>query len=55
MCYRTYQYNQNLEKALKWGVNLLPKDTGVGIIAIRSDGQVYGCSNTTMPFKIIEE
>jgi len=55
MCYRAYQYNQNLERALEWGVNLLPNDIGVGIIAIRSDGQVYGCSNTTMPFKIIEE
>ena len=55
MCYRVYQYNKNLEEALEWGIKLLPKDTGVGIIAIRSDGQVYGCSNTTMPFKIIEE
>ena len=53
MCYRAYQYSENLEKALEWAVNLLPKNTGVGIIAIRSDGQVYGTSNTTMPFKIL--
>ena len=55
MCYRAYKYSKNLEKALHWGINLLPKDVGVGIIAIRNDGQVYGCSNTSMPFKIIEE
>ena len=54
MCYRAYQHSKNLEEALYWGVNLLPKDTGVGIIAIRSDGQIYGTSNTSKPFKIIE-
>ena len=55
MCYRVYQHSEDLEKALKWGVKLLPKDTGVGIIAIRENGQIYGTSNTTMPFKIIED
>ena len=55
MCYRVYQYNENLEEALEWGVKLLPKDTGVGIIAIRNDGQIYGTSNTSMPFSIIED
>jgi hypothetical protein len=50
-----YQYNKNLEEALEWGVKLLPKDTGVGIIAIRNDGQIYGTSNTSMPFTIIED
>ena len=55
MCYRVYQYNENLEEALEWGVKLLPKDTGVGIIAIRNAGQIYGTSNTSMPFSIIED
>jgi len=55
MCYRVYQYNENLEEALEWGVKLLPKDTGVGIIAIRNDGQICGTSNTSMPFRIIED
>ena len=54
MCYRAYQHSKNLEEALDWGINLLPEDTGVGIIAIKSDGQIYGTSNTSMPFKIIE-
>ena len=49
------EYNKNLEEALEWGVKLLPKDTGVGIIAIRNDGQIYGTSNTSMPFSIIED
>jgi len=55
MCYRSYQHSTNLEKALEWGIKLLPKDTGVGMIAIRSDGQIHGASNTSMPFKIIED
>ena len=55
MCYRVYQYNENLVEALEWGVKLLPKDTGVGIIAIRNDGQICGTSNTSMPFRIIED
>ena len=55
MCYRVYQHSKDLEKALEWGVKLLPKDTGVGLIAIRENGQIYGTSNTTMPFKIIED
>ena len=55
MCYRAYQHSTNLEKALEWGIQLLPKDTGVGMIAIRSDGQIYGLSNTSMPFKIIQD
>ena len=55
MCYRAYQHNENLEKALDWAVKLVRKETGVGIIAIRSDGQVCGLSNTSMPFKIIEK
>ena len=53
MCYRVAQYNENLEKSLEWGVNLLPKETGVGIIAISKDGQICGTSNTSMPFKIL--
>ena len=55
MCYRVYQHSKDLEKALEWGIKLLPKDTGVGLIAIRKNGQIYGTSNTTMPFKIIED
>ena len=55
MCYRAYQHSDNLEDALKWGINLLPKETGVGMIAIRFDGQIYGTSNTSMPFKIIQD
>ena len=55
MCYRAYQHSNNLEDALKWGINLLPKETGVGMIAIRFDGQIYGTSNTSMPFKIIQD
>ena len=55
MCYRVYQHSKDLEKALEWGLKLLPKDTGVGLIAIRENGQIYGTSNTTMPFKIIED
>jgi len=54
MCYRVAQYSNSLEDALEWGVKLLPKETGVGIIAISSDGQVYGTSNTSMPFSIKE-
>ncbi len=54
MCYRVAQYSKNLEEALDWGVKLLPKDTGVGIIAISSDGQIHGTSNTSMPFSIRE-
>ena len=54
MCYRVAQYSNSLEGALEWGVKLLPKETGVGIIAISSDGQVYGTSNTSMPFSIKE-
>ena len=53
MCYRVAQYDKNLEKSLEWGVNLLPKETGVGIIAITKDGQIGGTSNTSMPFKIL--
>ncbi len=55
MCYRAYLHSNNLEDALKWGINLLPKETGVGMIAIRFDGQIYGTSNTSMPFKIIQD
>ena len=55
MCYRAYQHSEDLEKALEWGIKLLPKDTGVGLIAIRSNGQIYGTSNTSMPFTIIED
>ena len=55
MCYRAYQHDKNLEKALDWAVKLLPEETGVGIIAIRNDGQVCGLSNTNMPFKIIDK
>ena len=55
MCYRVYQHSENLEEALEWGIKLLPKDTGVGIIAIRNSGQIYGTSNTSMPFSIIED
>ena len=55
MCYRTHQHSTNLEKALEWGIKLLPEDIGVGLIAITADGQVYGTSNTSMPFKIIED
>ena len=55
MCYRAYQHSENLEEALEWGIKLLPKDTGVGLIAIRSNGQIYGTSNTSMPFTIIED
>ena len=55
MCYRVAQYDKNLEKSLEWGVNLLPKETGVGIIAITKDGQIGGTSNTSMPFKILED
>jgi len=54
MCYRVAQYSENIEKSLEWGVKLLPKETGVGIIAIANDGQIYGSSNTSMPFKIIK-
>ena len=54
MCYRVAQYSNSLEDALEWGVKLLPKETGVGIIAISSDGQIYGTSNTSMPFSIKE-
>jgi beta-aspartyl-peptidase (threonine type) len=55
MCYRVYQYSQNIEEAMNWGVKLLPKDVGVGIIGIHSNGQIYGTSNTTMPFAIIQD
>ena len=55
MCYRAYKHSENLEEALEWGIKLLPKDTGVGLIAIRSNGQIYGTSNTSMPFTIIED
>ena len=55
MCYRAYQHSEDLEKALEWGIKLLPKDTGVGLIAIRSNGQIYGTSNTSMPFTIIKD
>ena len=55
MCYRAYQHSEDLEKALEWGIKLLPKDTGVGLIAIRSNGQIYGTSNTSMPFAIIKD
>jgi beta-aspartyl-peptidase (threonine type) len=54
MCYRVAQYSENLEKSLEWGVKLLPKETGVGIIAISKDGQICGTSNTSMPFSVIE-
>ena len=54
MCYRVYQYSLNLEEAMNWGVKLLPKDIGVGIIGINGNGQIYGTSNTTMPFSIIK-
>ena len=55
MCYRAYQHSEDLEEALEWGIKLLPKDTGVGLIAIRSNGQIYGTSNTSMPFTIIKD
>jgi len=54
MCYRVAQHSDNLEESLEWGVKLLPKETGVGIIAISKDGQICGTSNTSMPFSIIE-
>jgi len=54
MCYRVAQHSKNLEESLEWGVKLLPKETGVGIIAISKDGQICGTSNTSMPFSIIE-
>ena len=54
MCYRVAQHCNSLKEALEWGVRLLPKETGVGIISISNDGQIYGTSNTSMPFKIIE-
>jgi len=54
MCYRVAQHSKNLEESLGWGVKLLPKETGVGIIAISKDGQICGTSNTSMPFSIIE-
>ena len=55
MCYRVYQYSQNIEEAMDWGVKLLPKSVGVGLIGIHSNGQIYGTSNTTMPFAIIQD
>ena len=54
MCYRVAQHSKNLEESLGWGVKLLPKETGVGIIAISKDGQICGTSNTSMPFSVIE-
>ena len=55
MCYRVYKYSEDLEEAMNWGVKLLPKDVGVGIIGIHSNGQICGISNTTMPFAIIQD
>ena len=54
LCYRVAQHSENLEEAMEWGVQLLPKDTGVGVIGINNSGQIYGSSNTSMPFSIIE-
>ena len=54
MCYRVAQHSDNLEESLEWGVKLLPKETGGGIIAISKDGKICGTSNTSMPFSIIE-
>ena len=54
LSYRVAQHSKDLEEAMKWGVQLLPEDTGVGLIGLNRHGKIHGCSNTSMPFSIIE-
>ena len=57
ICFRVAQqikvYGKTLLQALEWGLEQFDKETEVGFLAIKNNGDALGLSNTKMPWKMM--
>ena len=57
ICFRVAQHikvhGKTLLESLEWGLEQFDKETEVGLLAIKNNGEALGLSNTKMPWKMM--